>query len=145
MEIGEEKYKLIEHTADIAFKAWGDQLANAFEHAALALTDVITDRKKIGKKRSKEIKVKGRDKEELLVSWLSELIYIFDVSNLLFSEFDLTIRGEKNNWLLKAKAYGEDFDPGKHPSGTIVKGISYHGLRVWETEEKTYVRVILDV
>lgn len=141
----ERTYKYIEHTADIAFQAWGNGIEEAFKSAALALTDVLTDVDTIERKKTKNVKAQGREMEELLVAWLDELVYIFDVSNLVFSDFDIKIREEGGEWKLRAKALGEPFNPSKHPSGTEVKGVSYYGLKIWKEKERKYVRVILDV
>ncbi|NIQ07783.1 MAG: archease [Candidatus Korarchaeota archaeon] len=138
-------FTFLEHTADVAFKAWGASMEEAFKNAALALTDVLTDHTRIKKRQDKKIEVEAEDKEELLVAWLDELVFIFDTTNLVFSDFEIAIqiRGEK--FRLTANASGEKFDPAIHPSGTEVKGVSYHMLKIWKDQGKTYVRVILDV
>lgn len=140
-----KKYKFIEHTADVAFRAWGQNLEEAFKSGSLAMTDVITNRKKIEKKIVKELEAKGEDKEELLVDWLGQLLYIFDVEKLIFADFDLKIQERGKRWFLKGKGYGEKFEPSKHPSGTNVKGISYSWMKIWKEKRRTYIRVVLDV
>lgn len=140
-----KKYTFIEHTADIAFKAWGSTIENAFKNAAVALTNVITDSSKIQKKETKKISLEAKTKEDLLVHWLDELVYIFDVSQLIFSDFQIEISRGKEGWNLNAKAFGEPFSPTEHPSGTEVKGVSYHNLKIWKKDKKTYLQVILDV
>lgn len=140
-----KNYTFIEHTADIAFKAWGYDIEKAFKNAAIALTNVITDTTKIQKKISKKISLEAKTKEDLLVHWLDELVYIFDVSQFIFTDFQIEINKRKDTWHLNAKAFGDTFSPSKHPSGTEVKGVSYHNLKIWKKDNKTYLQVILDV
>ena len=41
------KHKFLPHTADVKFRAYGKSLEEAFSNAALALTEVIADPKKV--------------------------------------------------------------------------------------------------
>ena len=41
------KYKFLEHKADAKFQAFGKSLEEAFSNAALAMTSIMTDPKKI--------------------------------------------------------------------------------------------------
>ena len=38
-----KKYELIDHTADVGVKAFGNNLSECFENAAKAMFDIITD------------------------------------------------------------------------------------------------------
>jgi SHS2 domain-containing protein len=46
---------------------------------------------------------------------------------------------------IKAVAYGEEFQIGKHPQGTEVKAITYSNMQVHENEGKCEVFVIIDI
>ena len=66
-------YKFLPHTADVKFQAFGKTLAEAFKNAAYALTDVITDHKKIKPKLKKTIKVKSQEIVKLDFDFADEI------------------------------------------------------------------------
>jgi len=85
------------------------------------------------------IKAKADDLEQLLVDWLSELLYICDTQDLLFSEFEVSITGTE----LIGKARGEVMDPSRHGLKTEIKAVTYHMLEVNKSEN--YVQVLFDI
>lgn len=52
---------------------------------------------------------------------------------------------DKTNFRIKAAAYGEEFQIGKHPQGSEVKAITYSNMQVHENEGKCEVFVIIDI
>jgi len=86
--------------------------------------------------------VTADNREELLVAWLSELIYLFEVEGVLFSRFDIAGLGEKK---LKAACFGERIDPRRHDIKTGVKAATYHMLRVEQGEDGCRVQVLFDI
>ncbi len=134
-------FELIDHTADIGIQAEGEDLEEAFEEAGRAMFSIITDLEGIDQEESYDIEVTGTENESLLVNFLSELIYIFEVERLLFSDFELEI--EENKGLkLTGKGKGERIDLDKHELDTAVKAVSYHEIMV---DPAGKVRVILDL
>jgi len=140
------RFKFLEGLAiaDIAFEAYGKSLDEAFENAALAVFEVQANTKKIGKKLSKNVKIDAENKEALLFDWLSELLYLRDVHNMLFSKFDVKILEKNKRFFLVAKIYGEKIDRKKHQLKTEVKAVSYHMMKI-QKNGKYKIRVILDV
>ena len=124
------KYEIIDHTADICIRAQGKSLSNAFENAGYALFDTMCDASAVKPLTTKKVECQAEDLEQLLVDWLSELLFICDVDDMVFSEFSVTIAD--NN--LVGKARGEKIDPDRHHLKTDVKAITYHML---EVDEKT--------
>ncbi len=131
-------YSQFDHTADIGLEAWGKDLEEAFREAARGMFDVITDVNTIEARSSVEVKVTGDSLEMLLVDFLSELVFLFEVRGMVFGEFDVTIEG----LTLTAVCRGEPLDMEKHPQGSAVKAVSYHDISV---EREGRIRVILDV
>ena len=66
-----KKYEFIEHTADIAIKAYGDTLEEAFAAAAEAMFDIITAGSEIEADKNISFAVESIDLEGLLVYFLS--------------------------------------------------------------------------
>ncbi|MHA1617153.1 MAG: archease [Candidatus Njordarchaeales archaeon] len=142
----EEKFRYLEeHTADVAFEAYGSDLNEAFVNAAKAMFNVMTDISKVNPKEKREIIVRDEDLKGLLKKWLEELLFLFDAEGIIFSEFNVTIKREDDEWVLQGEAYGEPFDPEKHPSHLEVKAVSYHMMEIGERNGEKFVRVILDI
>ena len=79
--------------------------------------------------------------ESLLVAWLNELIYLFDVDNFLLKRFDISRLTETE---LKARAYGEKVDTSRHNLKLGIKAATYHMLKV-ENGKTNMVQVIFDI
>jgi SHS2 domain-containing protein len=135
-----KSYELIEHTADVGVKAYGKSVAEAFEHAAKAMFDIITDKSKIESVGQYDIELDSTDLELLLVDWLSKLLFLNGAKNLVFSKFEVRIDGMH----LVAHVYGEQYDVKKHKMGVEIKAVTYHMLQVHE-EKPVYVQVLFDI
>jgi len=135
-----KQYELIEHTADVGVKAYGKTVAEAFEHAAEAMFDIITDTSTIHPVGEYHIQLEAPDLEQLLVDWLSELLYLNDAKNLVFGKFQVVI--EKNH--LSARVFGEEYNTTKHKMGTEIKAVTYHILQV-NKKDPIFVQVLFDI
>ena len=136
------KYEIIDHTADIGIKAYGENLAESFENAAKAMFDIITDKSKIDSIGEYEIKLEAPDLEQLLVDWLSELLFLNTAENLVFGVFKIKI--DKKNFYLNAKIFGEKFNRSKHRIGIEIKAVTYHMLKV-KNEYPFIAQVLFDI
>ena len=136
------KYEIIEHTADMGLRIFGENLEEIFVNAASGLFDLIVEVKTVEEKESVDFAVKAEGKEELLVRWLSELHFKFEVDRMLFKRFEISKMSERS---LEAKGYGEKFDPVRHELKTEIKGVTYHQLKVETREEGWVAEVIFDV
>jgi SHS2 domain-containing protein len=133
-------YELLEHTADVGVKAYGNTVAEAFEHAAEAMFDIITDKSKIKPVGEYTIQLEAPDLEQLLVDWLSQLLFLNGVKNLVFGKFKVSLEGN----LLTAQVFGEEYDTRKHKMGMEIKAVTYHMLVVSE-KKPVYVQVLFDI
>ena len=133
------EYELIEHTADVAVKAYGRALNEIFAHMALGMFNVMTDTSTVKSVGEYKVDVDSADLEGLLVDWLSELLYLFDTQEVFLREFDVSIEGNK----LTASVRGEKLDRERHPLKSDVKAATYHMLEI--NEEEGYAIVLLDI
>lgn len=118
------KYRLLEHTADAMVEVFGADLGERFGNAAYAMFDQITDLSKVEPKGELKIKLVGDSREQLLVDFLQELLFVHDTEDLVFSEFVVRTDGKS----LEASVRGESFDERRHPKRSVVKGVTYHRL-----------------
>ncbi|MEM0466293.1 MAG: archease [Candidatus Thermoplasmatota archaeon] len=135
-----KRYEFINHTADVGIKAYGKTIDEAFEHAASAMFDIITDRSSIDSVGEYQIFLEASDLEQLLVDWLSKLLFLNGAENLVFGKFHVSINGTK----LSAKVFGEIFSPQKHKHGVEIKAVTYHMLEV-HVDTPIYVQVLFDI
>ncbi len=141
---GSRHYEFIEHTADIAIKAYGSTVEEAYAVAADAMFDIVTDGSVINPDEKVEIEVESVDREGLLVGLLSRLIVLHEVDGWVLTDFEVALQGQDR---LSARGWGEKFDKNRHSYGHHVKGVSYHMMEISEStgEGPAHVQVLFDV
>jgi len=140
------KFEFLEHTADIYIASYGKTMGEAFENAAIALFEVMTDTQSDESTLEESVLVNGRDELELLYNWLELLIVNFETKNKLYSKFKiLTLKKKPGVFSLTAKIWGEHFDPKKHVQKVGVKAITYHRMKIIKDSKKVTLEFILDI
>jgi SHS2 domain-containing protein len=81
-----EKYKFLEHTADVKFQAFGESLEKVFENSALALKQIIAEDISVRNKINKKITIEEKDLESLLYNFLEEFLVLIDSENFLLGK-----------------------------------------------------------
>ena len=84
----QRKFKFLEHTADVKFRAFGRNVQEVFENSALALKETICGKIKIKENKERIIKVNGKDFESLLYNFLEEIIFLLDAENFIICKID---------------------------------------------------------
>jgi SHS2 domain-containing protein len=138
----EDGFRILEHPADMGIEARGRSLKSAFRYAALGLLSIIVDPGSVDPAERRSAIVKGSDVENLLVKWLSEIIYLYDGEDYLVSEINMKSLSPTE---LEADLIGEWVDVKKHRFKMDVKAITYHQLKVEERPDGCLVRVFLDI
>jgi SHS2 domain-containing protein len=140
-----KRFEFQDHTADIVVIAYGGGLEEAFENAALALFEVMTDTQKVEPRIKDVFEVEGYDELSLLYSWIETFIIEFDVNLKLYSKFMIEkIEKIEGKFKLKGTAWGEIFKRQKHPSRSEVKAVTYHNMEILRNKDVT-IRFILDI
>ena len=139
---GMPQFRILEHTADVGFEAFGSTREEVFAHAARALMDLIVDLNTIDPREELALEVQGSDPESVLVNWLSELLYRHDAEGWLFREFEIR---EILDDSLRAVARGEKFQRSRHQAKLLVKAITYHQLALERTPEGWRAQVYVDI
>ena len=137
-----EPFEVLEHTADIGFRAWGATPAELFENAAQAMMSIAAETETIDPSGEVAIQATGEDYESLLVNWLSEVLYRFDAGLFAASHF----RVDKiEPTMLEGRLMGETRDPARHRWKLIVKAVTYHDIEVFERDGRWESRIFLDI
>ena len=135
-------YSILDHPADIGIEATGATDAEAFGNAATALMSIILDPAAIACRETREIEITASDREQLLVNWLTEVLYLYDGQRFVGNEF--VIR-ELTGVHLKAAIGGESFSRERHHTKLDVKAVTYHQLLIRQDTDGVLVRVFLDI
>lgn len=104
--------------------------------------DIITDKSEIESTGEYEIQLQSNDLEQLLVDWLSELLFLNTAKNLVFNFFKVTL--DDKTCRLNARVFGEKFDLTKHKIGIEIKAVTYHILEV-RNKRPYHVQVLFDI
>ena len=140
-------FEFRDHTADVQIRSWGPSLEEAFSQTAYSLMTTITPNLKIiTPEIEKKMIIEAKDKEALLVDFLSEFLYIFDVYELVFSKICVNkIEKINDNYKLNATLRGEKFDSTKHEIGIEVKAITYSFINIEEKHDSTLIDIVFDI
>lgn len=123
-------YEYFDVTADIGFKAYGNDLNEAFENAGVAMFNIITDTCDVARVHEVEFELTSEDEVSLLYDYLEELLFYHEVDFMLFCEFHVEI---DENLHLKAKIIGEKIDWDRHERKTEIKAVTFHKMEIKKT------------
>ena len=142
LELTRLKHKIIDHTADICVRVFGNSIEEIFIGSAKAMMEVITDVKKVIPSDEVSITAHGENWEELLVKWLQEILYVHEVEKMVFKDFKIKI---ENATRAVGKAYGEKIDIDRHEFFSIIKAVTYHNLKIISSKDKYRVDIVFDI
>ena len=121
------KFKFLEHTADVKFRAFGKTLNEVFKNSALALKEVICEKTKIKGKKKKKISAKGKDYEALLYRFLEEILYLLDADEFIIAKVE-NVKINKEKFELTAVIKGDKTS--NYKFSNPAKAITYNDMFV---------------
>jgi protein archease len=136
------RFRILEHTADVGFEAFGSTLPEVFENAARALAHLIADPGTVEPSQEIRFEVEGTDLPDLLVNWLSEILFRHDAERWLFHDFRVE---SLDDHAVSGIAWGEEIDQARHQTNLMVKAITYHQLNLQQTAGGWRARVYVDI
>jgi SHS2 domain-containing protein len=134
-----------DHTGDVAVSLEAATASALFREAALALTEILTDFAQVRAAVPHPVQLTAASLDELMIEWLSELLYRFEVQEVLVAEADVHLVESGDGWTLDAVVHGESFDPLRHEIKVLVKGITYHRLNIVREETGWTTDVVFDI
>ena len=111
--------------------AAGQDLRAAGRIAALAVMDSVLDVRSVEASEERSVRVEGSDGAELLVNWLNEVLFLFEVEGFVTARVRI---GSLTESTLQATCWGEEFDSSRHRTKTEVKAVTHHRLRLEEVD-----------
>ncbi len=139
-----ELYKTIDHTADLGIELEAETLKDLFEKAALSLTHLILGEipEQQEKAETYKVEIKGEDLSDLMMNWLSEVLYLFEGEKKITCGLHIDYIDSKR---LTATLTLIRFDERKHEAQYEIKAVTYHQLDVTKKDGHWKARVIFDV
>ena len=132
-----------EHQADMGVRGIGQDMAEAFAQAALAMTAIITDPVGVRPEQRVHLECREADPELLFVDWLNQVIFEMATRGMLFSRFDIRIG---DNGKLQAEILGESVDRTRHTPAVEIKGATFTELAVrQQTDGSWLAQCVVDV
>jgi len=138
----EKRYEQFSHTADIGVRVFGKTLKELFENAAFAMFDILADLEGLKGEITQDFELTASNHEELLISWLDELLYNFYAKNIIFYKFEVE---ELSEDVVRAKAFGRSVSENRNRLKTEIKAATYYNLKIIKKDDYYEVDIIFDV
>jgi SHS2 domain-containing protein len=135
-------YRFLDHTADMMVEVTAPDRVGLYSDAARSLFAILTDLDAIEPRESRQFRIEADGWEQLLVAWLTELLFLYETELWLFSRFEM-IALEAH--VLEAVAWGERLDPERHPIEREVKAVTYHRLGVVKEDRGFKTAIVFDL
>jgi SHS2 domain-containing protein len=135
-------FEVIEHTADVGLRIEAPEFDALFEEAGRALFSLLIPNTAVVRAvQQVEFAVAFEAPDDLLVDWLSELLFTFESRKLVLCSFNVTIEPSG----LRAVTKGEPLDLERHEVGYEIKAVTYHRLKVERQSQGWAAQVFLDL
>jgi SHS2 domain-containing protein len=133
-------YMILEHEADMGLLIFGRTEEELFANAVKALFSLMIDTKALDASVKKQVSV--ADGDELLIVFLNELLYLFDVEGFVPKKLtSVQIADGK----VHAEMNGGVLDRERHVVKREIKAVTYHGFSVEKEGALLRARIIIDV
>lgn len=134
----------LDHTADVGIVATASEPAELFRRAALGMARLMREGAGSEEARpercvERAVELQSDSLDLLLVSWLSELLYLDEVEGFVFEDATFAELGHGG---LRAAVIGRIEPEVPHRQ---LKGVTYHGLRLEQAADGWQARVIFDI
>lgn len=137
-----KKYEVLEHTADLKIRAFGKDLKELFCNIAEGMfhsisPKTIEPKPELEEKREK-VSLTSTDREALLVDWLNELLYLYNVNRKIYIDFKIS---KLTDTELEAEVLGVT----PKEEEVLIKAATYHGLKIEKKNSIWQVTVVFDI
>ena len=136
------KYNIIDHTAYFCIHVFGKDEKQLFDHAALAMFELIIEAGNPGACRQRLVSVAGNDWSDMMVNWLRELLYLWtDQENILQS----IVVEDLTEHRISAQIDLEPFQKDQHNIVSEIKAVTYHQIQAGPIGDHWEAKIIFDV
>jgi SHS2 domain-containing protein len=135
-------YEILEHTADIRIRVYGETLAGLFRNSALAMISLMAGTEAVKPLEEVEFEVEAETMEEILIKMLGEILYVHKVRKMVFCDVALELIEGKR---MRGRLVGEKFDPERHELEFDIKAATYHNLKIQRVNDRFMAEIVFDV
>ncbi len=130
-------FREVEHTADWELHVWAPDLPELLRQAARGMYALSHTRLAPGPRLEREFAFPYSDPENLIVDFLSELLYFGEEEGIGFDEFQIELTGTS----CKFRVCGAPVEA----QSKEIKAVTFHGLEVRETQKGLEANIVFDV
>lgn len=130
-------FEIVPHTADLAVKVWGRDLAELFQSALDGYRFLLVGDKTIRINSRRCFSLDADDIESLLVRFLNKLIFLFDTEAFLPVEASIKFSGDNLEAEISGSTCRQDI---RH----CVKAATYHNLFVEKSQNILSATIVFD-
>lgn len=134
-------YTVLSHTADTGIEACAESLEDLIAEMALGMFSLMVEQFSLRASDELRVRIEARSREDLVVDVLSELLYRFEVGEVIPTSIRVSIAGRNAATVAAAVVPMA----GVEMIGPPIKAVTYHDLVIDETNEGWYGRVYFDV
>ncbi len=141
-----KKYRFLEDVAiaDIAFEAYGKNLSELFENAALVIFELSADLNTVDAKKKLEFALENEKIDNLLYDFLSEILFLKDSKYMVFKKAGVSITEDKE-YKLEAVLEGDAINPQKQKLENDIKAVTMHMFEVKKVKDNWKATVVVDI
>jgi SHS2 domain-containing protein len=133
-----------DHTADVGLRVTGDDLDDLFRTAAEGVFDyIVVNREAVRPSEREAVELQAEAPDDLLLTWLNELIYRCETKHRLYGRFDVRVAEDGRS--IRAEIAGEAIDRDRHELDHEVKAVTRHGLDLRRDGQGWVAEMILDI
>lgn len=136
------RYEIIDHTADMGVLIYGDTPEHIFTNAAMMLSELMVDRLPRPGREQANLSLEGMDRIDLLIRWLSEILYFFEVEEKIVTGTEIH---ELTETTLDATLSFAPFDFEAHGVRHQIKAATYHQAEFKPFGDGWRARIIFDL
>lgn len=135
-----KKFEILEHTADIKIRVYGEDLEALFKNAVLAMAEIQKSKVKIQKLKvtSKKLKIISIDKESLLIDFLNRILAESDINQIVYPKMKIL---KLTDTEIETEIFGYKVDRFDED----IKAVTYHGIEIEKKENVWQTDIVFDI
>ena len=130
-------HREVEHDADWQLEVWAPDMAALLEEAARGTYELMEVEISEEARLHRQIEIAADDREQLLVSFLEELLFVAESENVAFDGYLLSLH---DGSLVARLEGGSILSRGKE-----IKAVTYHQLEIAEKKRGLETSIVFDV
>lgn len=138
---GRAGFESVEHTADLAIRAWAEEMSGLIEQSARGMLDLMLSQPPDAAD-SVQILGTGDDREELVIDCLRQILLLIDTEGLVPVSARV-LRADETQ--VRCEVGVVAIEDGREALAEDIKAVTYHALEVRSRDGMLEVEIVFDV